>query len=518
MICGQVPRGRAVWGAFLLLSALASLPVALVRLPPILDYPNHLARMHILAALPGSPALARWYDAAWAPLPNLALDLIVPWIARLMPVEVAMRLSLAAILIALAGGCLALHRVVFARWSMFPLAGFLLLYNRMLLWGFLNYLAGLALMLWALAAWIALKKHPAWLRLLVGILAATALYFAHLAAFGCYGLALVAYAFSSSFPRKRESLLQQRNDGQMDSRFRGNDNGKMEPLLAIASLVPGALLFVFSPTSSVVTGIAYGNILRKLDLPVSIFDNYSRIFDGLTFAIVLIAVVYGLIRGAIRVYPSLRWSLLLLLAAYVAVPSRLLSASGLDHRLPIAIAFMFVASTDWSQISRKGRLLVASGALVLFLARLAVLSVIWMKADKLYAELIPALDLVPKGGALAIAAPVGSTQAGGIPLLHFPVLAAARRDAFVPTIFADPAQQPIRLTHIAEELAKEASSDRLWRGIKNRDLPPLPGYDVLAVIDPPQPMDRASLPGPILFDSPRFALIRLPEAREFASQ
>jgi hypothetical protein len=504
MIGGQVPRGRAIAGAFLLLSILALLPIALVRLPPILDYPNHLARMHILSALPGSPALARWYQTAWAPIPNLALDVIVPWVARLMPVEIAMRLSLAAILIALAGGCVVLHRVAFARWSVFPLAGFLLLYNRMLLWGFLNYLAGLALMLWALAAWIALKKHAAWLRLLVGTLAATALYFAHLAAFGCYGLALVAYEFSSS--------------SRMDFRAHGNGDRKIGALLAIASLVPGALLFLFSPTSSVVTGIAYGNILRKLDLPVSIFDNYSRIFDGLTFAIALIAVVYGLIRGAIRIYPSLRWSLLLLLAAYVAVPSRLLSASGLDHRLPIAIAFLFAASTDWSQISRRGRLLATSSALVLFAARLAVVCVVWLKADKLYADLIPAFDLVPKGGALAVAAPVGSTQAGGVPLLHLPVLAAARRDAFVPTTFADPAQQPIRLTHIGEELAREASTDRLWRGIRNRDLPALPGYDVLAVIDPPQPMDKESLPGPVLFDSARLVLIRLPAAREFASQ
>src|SRR5689334_14761779 len=100
MALGPVPepRGRAVLGAFLALSVMALLPIALVRLPPILDYPNHLARVHILAALPDSPALARWYQTAWAPLPNLALDLIVPAMARVMPVEDAMRLFLAAIL------------------------------------------------------------------------------------------------------------------------------------------------------------------------------------------------------------------------------------------------------------------------------------------------------------------------------------------------------------------------------------------------------------------------------------
>ena len=43
-------------------------------------------------------------------------------------------------------------------------------------------------------------------------------------------------------------------------------------------------------------------------------------------------------------------------------------------------------------------------------------------------------------------------------------MAAARRDAFVATIFADPAQQPLRLTHIAEELAHNRwLSPGVWR-------------------------------------------------------
>ena len=494
MLPGPVPEPRrgAVAAAFLGLSAAVLIPIALTNLPPILDYPNHLARMHILAALPDSPALARWYETAWAPLPNLALDAIVPWIARLIPVEIAMRLFLGGLLIALAGGCLVLHRAAFRRWSLVPLAGFLLLYNRMLLWGFLNYLAGLALMLWALAIWIALEGRPAWFRLLVGAFLATALYFAHLAAFGCYGLALLAYA--AARPDGGRSLA--------------------GVAAAAATLLPGALFFLSSPISGVVAGIAYGNILRKLDLPVSIFDNYNRIFDGLTFAIVLIAVIYGLIRGAIRVHPRLRWSLLLVILAYFAVPSRLLSASGLDHRLPVAIALLFAASTDWGAIGRKARLAVTWSALGLLTARLAVICVVWLNADALYAGLAPALDDVPEGGAMAVATPAGSTQAGGVPLLHFPILAAARRDAFVPTIFADPAQQPIRLTKPAARLATEAEPERLWNSLRDGTLPSLPGYDVLAVVDPPRPIVPSRLPGSIVFDSPRLVLIRLHGAVE----
>jgi hypothetical protein len=180
----------------------------------------------------------------------------------------------------------------------------------------------------------------------------------------------------------------------------------------------------------------------------------------------------------------------------------------------VAIALLFAGSADWGAINRKWRLRVAGLAAVLFAARLAVVGAVWVRADADYSALAPAIELVPEGGALAVAAPAEAIQAGGVPLLHFPVLAAARRDAFVATIFADPAQQPLRLTSEGARLAAEAPSDSLWRGVKDGSLPPLPGYDELAIVDPPRPIDSARLPGTIIFDSPRLILIRLPRAGE----
>ena len=53
-------------------------------LPPLFDYPNHLARLGLL-----TEGGDQFYRVVWAPLPNLAEDLIVPPLARLMPLEVA---------------------------------------------------------------------------------------------------------------------------------------------------------------------------------------------------------------------------------------------------------------------------------------------------------------------------------------------------------------------------------------------------------------------------------------------
>ena len=59
------------------LALFACLPVLLCETLPLIDYPNHLARMHILSALSRSAQLQNYYAIMWQPLPNLAMDLTV---------------------------------------------------------------------------------------------------------------------------------------------------------------------------------------------------------------------------------------------------------------------------------------------------------------------------------------------------------------------------------------------------------------------------------------------------------
>jgi hypothetical protein len=480
---------------FAALSVAALLPIAATRLPPILDYPNHLARMHVLASVDRSPDIARYYQVRWAPIPDLAFDLIVPFLARLVPVEAAMRLALGGMLLGLAGGCITLHRVAFGRWSFWPMTAFLLLYNRMMLWGFLNYLAGLALALWALAAWIALERRPVVVRIGIGAVTATAVYFAHLAAFGCYAVALVAYALSSASEVA----------GGYPARSR-----LIAALPALASLIPAALLFLVSPTSAAQGEISFGNPFRKLDLPISIFDNYNRALDGGTFAILLIAVILGFTRRRILLHARLRWSVLGLFAAFLLLPSRLISTAGIDHRLPVAIAFLLVAATDWNEVSSVTQRNIGGLLAVLLIVRLTVVGVSWNSADAVFDSLLPAFSAIDPGATVAVAAPAHDVQAGAAPLLHFPTLAVLYRDAFVPTLFADPTQQPIIFTPEASRLASEADPFRLWQQIAAGAPIKLPKYDYLMVIDPPRAVRHIpGLDATLLFDSPRFAILGL---------
>ncbi len=59
-------RRWAVVALYLSLTAIALYPVLSVAVPPLVDYPNHLARMHILANWASDPALQRNYVVDWS--------------------------------------------------------------------------------------------------------------------------------------------------------------------------------------------------------------------------------------------------------------------------------------------------------------------------------------------------------------------------------------------------------------------------------------------------------------------
>src|SRR6185312_19614 len=88
---GVAPRGaafgrRAIAVLFVVLLAITAVPILL---PPLSDYVNHLARMHVIAAINSAPDLARYYEVDWQVIPNLMMDLVVPQFERLMNVYLA---------------------------------------------------------------------------------------------------------------------------------------------------------------------------------------------------------------------------------------------------------------------------------------------------------------------------------------------------------------------------------------------------------------------------------------------
>ena len=80
---------RQIATLFIGLAVITSIPIVLYPWPPLADYINHLARMHVIATVDGDPDLARFYEVNWQIIPNLMMDLVVPVLEQVMSVYLA---------------------------------------------------------------------------------------------------------------------------------------------------------------------------------------------------------------------------------------------------------------------------------------------------------------------------------------------------------------------------------------------------------------------------------------------
>ena len=117
-------------------SSLLLLPFFFIQIPPLQDYPNHLARIHVLTQIHASPAFEEYYQVQWAPLPNLAMDLIVPFLALFAPLETAGRWFCVAVLLSTAPAVTALSFALHKKLSLWPLFSMLFVYNAVFTFGF----------------------------------------------------------------------------------------------------------------------------------------------------------------------------------------------------------------------------------------------------------------------------------------------------------------------------------------------------------------------------------------------
>ena len=137
----------------------------------------------------------------WAALPNLAFDILGPLLAKAMSI-----VWVGKVFYMLAGalnltGAVAITYALRRKPTAMMLVPAALLYNTVFVWGFLNYLFGAGLALWAFALWIMLRNSKAPIRCAVFVPLCLAIFFCHLVAFGvfvlCAGLFEIGFLFGS---------------------------------------------------------------------------------------------------------------------------------------------------------------------------------------------------------------------------------------------------------------------------------------------------------------------------------
>ena len=105
--------GRLVASLFLASLGIAAIPIFSCEFPSINDYFNHLARAAVLLQYNDNPAFSLYFVPNWKPLPNLAFDIWIFGVGRILPIAVAGKLFIVATFALLLGGVIFLHRCTF---------------------------------------------------------------------------------------------------------------------------------------------------------------------------------------------------------------------------------------------------------------------------------------------------------------------------------------------------------------------------------------------------------------------
>ncbi|WP_316181171.1 MULTISPECIES: hypothetical protein [unclassified Bradyrhizobium] len=458
---------QRLWAVLaLVLAIVLALPFLLVDVPPVLDYPNHLARLFVLAH-PDDPVLSQMYAPNWRVLPNLGMDVIGVALLRFTDVHVGGRILLALSLFAPLFGVIAYHRAVFGRLSLWPLAAGIIAYDGVFLLGFMNFQLSLGLALGGAAGWVALRRRG-WLPAIAwGAIAAAAAFLCHI-----FGLLFFAVLIGA---------------GEADRLWRlRRSPGLARELVVVAcalgiTLSPAVLLYGLCPLGE--GGLQLGAWIGppKLWRIMTPFLTTSAELTVITTVAVLSVLI--LVRRQIVVAPGIPLALAALFVAFVAAPWSALGGTFIDMRFAAMCGLLLFAGLQPVVSGRKAALvgIVLAG---LTLIRTADIASAWIDHRVDLAELRAAIAHV-QPGARVIAAhgheqPVSSRRERILPGFryvdsHMAALLVIERRAFWPLMFAHPSQQPVAVRPSFARLAQPLAEPAAWRWLQ----PDTPSADVL---------------------------------------
>jgi hypothetical protein len=431
---------RAWWTALLLLCTVLIAPLLLVDVPPLLDYPNHLARM-VLLAWPDDPTLSRFAAPHWAIIPDLAIDLVVPPLLHVLPVHVAGRIVVGGIVLLQVLGAIAYSHAAFGKRSWWALAVGLIAYSETVLLGFLNFTAGIGLALLLAAAWIRWRDTRPGRTAVLAALGAIVVFFCHL--MGLVFLAVMLSAFEAARVWRTASpvLLH-----------------ALRRFAVVAGVfLPAAALYAVSPLSHVAGETEFLSLHDKVLLLLVPFVNYRLTLDSITAAAVALFLTYILVTRRCRLGAGSGIAIATVLLLFAAAPAAAKGAQNIDARFVIMFALLLFAGVLPQRLPRAVAVAVAVGVTGLFAARMAVVAMAWHASAIDIAELRAAIAPVPPGSAVFVTAvsPSEAPQYWCDALLwrrlsngqrvdaQMAALLLIERHAIWPFLFDNAAQQPI---------------------------------------------------------------------------
>jgi hypothetical protein len=429
------------------------IPIATTEVPPLTDYPNHLARCYLLAFGNADPILRQMFTAHWRIIPNIAIDLILPRLMHLVSPLLAGRIMLAFCLLVPTTGAIALSRAYFRRRSLWQMGAGFVAFNVLFLMGLMNFQLGIGIAMWAAAAWIRYREtHPV-ATIVSAIVLAPAIFFFHLSGFCFYMLLIGSYEFFIVFEKRVRTWY---------------DVGyaAMRGSAPVAAAIVPVLLYSASPLEKMKFAPVWLSLPKKLYFLFDSLLGYSSLFDLLLAASILAFVIYCVINGRARVSKAALICSTALLCIYLVTPEAFKGVHLVDTRIPVMMGFMiFAGFMPRGLSSRENHAALALFGL-LFVARIALISEVWSQSQRDFTDLRQVIEPVAPGSRVMtadvvyhdnptwfLAMPMSRNLPDVSPTYwHMASFVLLDRHAFWPSIFAEESQQPIAINEPYREL------------------------------------------------------------------
>ncbi len=421
------PYSRAtritVFAVFALLSIL---PIWLVKYPPLVDYPNHLARAFVLHHLHDpNYEFVRFFAPDWGLNPYWLADFLLQVFQHFVGIYAAGQLLLTVCILGLPLGALFFLRRANSGNEYLALWAFAVAYNPNFLMGFMSFTLSIALCLIVVGLWLDYLRTSQVRYWLLTVVLATLLFLTHLGGFGIAGVVILLY-----------TLLE-----------RGISSGIVRRLvMAGLVFVPGSSFFLYAKFHGWAgRGLDYSHWsinlkLRGMTVP---FREYSRSVEAIGILAVLLTIGYFLSRrNELRL--QLVWIAIVIaiVAIHWMVPDALGDLGFVDYRFCI-FAFLFSLAIPIFKGPRTVPMALAS---IVFFVHILQAGTYFVSEQRHLARLAGNFQYIPQN-ALVLAY---TSRGSGIPWekqddLHFWGYGVIDKGWITPSLFHQSGVQPLQL-------------------------------------------------------------------------
>jgi hypothetical protein len=396
---------------------IAMVPLMWPEIPPLTDLPGHLGRYKVQVDIGNSPWLAHYYGFQWALIGNLGVDLLVMPLAKLVGVELAVKLIVMSIPAMTVGGLLWVAREVQGRIPPTALFALPFAYGHPFTFGFVNFALSMAFALLAFALWLRLARFGRFrLRAALFVPISMLIWVTHTFGWGTLGL----LAFSAEAVRQ-------------------HDKGRPYIVAAVRSAVhclalAPPLILMLAWRSGHVGGVTtdWFNWRFKARWLLAALRDRWQYWDLAAVGIACFVLGEAVRHKKLEYSRNLAFSALVLLTVFILLPRIVFGSAYADMRLvPYLFAVALIAIRFRPTADPRHVGMVALAGLAFFLVRIGGNTASFWIYDRSYDRELAALEHVPRGAKVASFVGESCNKAWFMHrLYHLPGIAIVRREAF----------------------------------------------------------------------------------------